>query len=187
VTATLDMGGKPEFAVADGKGRVYVNNEDTAEIWAIDARTRTVAARWSVKPLHEPSGLAMDVAHGRLFSVAGNKLMAVLDVATGKVLKTLPIGAGCDGVAFDPGTGCAYAANGEGTVTVVKEGADGQYQVIATVPSHRRARTLAVDEKTHKLYLPAADDAPLPVDAKPGQRPGLLPGSFQVLVMGPAN
>ena len=187
VAATLPMGGKPEFAVVDGKGRVYVNNEDTAEINVIDARTRTVTARWSIKPLEEPSGLAMDTRNNLLFSVGGNHLMAVVDAATGKVLKTLPIGAGTDGVAFDPATACAYASNGEGTLTVVHEDGGGRFSVTATVPTHRGARTIAVDPDTHRLYLPAADFAPLPADAKPGQRPAMVPGTFQLVVVGEAR
>ena len=183
VTATLPMGGKPEFAAHDGKGRVFVNNEDTAEINVIDARTRTVTARWSIKPLEEPSGLAMDTRHNLLFSVGGNHLMAVVDAGTGKVLKTLPIGAGTDGVAFDPATACAYASNGEGTLTVVHEDGGGQFTVTATVPTRRGARTIAVDEKTHRLYLPTAEFAPLPADAKPGQRPAMVPGTFQMVVV----
>jgi DNA-binding beta-propeller fold protein YncE len=184
VTGTMDLSGKPEFAVCDGKGRVFVNNEDTSEIFAIDARTRTVAARWSIKPVEEPSGLAMDAEHGLLFTVGRNKLMAVVDAATGKVVTTLPIGARADGVAYDPGTGCAYVSNGEGTVTVARRGQDGRFAVTATVTTRKGAGTLAVDEKTHRLYLPSADYAPLPADAKPGQRPAMVPDSFQLLVLG---
>lgn len=184
VAGTIPMGGKPEFAVCDGKGRVYVNNEDTAEINVIDARTLAVVARWSIKPLEEPSGLALDAEQGLLFSVAGNHLMAVVDTATGRLLKTLPIGAGTDGVAFDPGTGCAYASNGEGTLTVVHEDGGGQFSVTATVPTRKGARTIAVDNRTHRLYLPTADFAPLPPDAKPNQRPAQLRGTFQLVVVG---
>ena len=184
VAGTLPMGGKPEFAVHDGKGRVFVNNEDTAEINVIDARTLAVTARWSIKPLEEPSGLAMDTANNLLFSVGGNHLMAVVDAATGKVLKALPIGTGTDGVAFDPASASAYASNGEGTVTVVHEDGGGRFSVTATVPTRRGARTIAVDEKTHRLYLPTAAFAPLPADAKPGQRPTMVPGTFQLAVVG---
>jgi DNA-binding beta-propeller fold protein YncE len=184
VTGTMDLFGKPEFAACDGKGRVYVNNEDTSEIIAIDARTRTVAARWSIKPVEEPSGLAMDVKHNLLFAVGRNKLMAVLDATSGKVVTTLPIGSRADGVAFDPGTDCAYASNGEGTLTVAHRGQDGKFTVTATVPTRRGAGTLAVDEKTHRIYLPSADYAPLPADAKPGQRPAMVPGSFQLMAVG---
>ena len=187
VVATIAMGGKPEFAVCDGQGRVFVNNEDTSEINVIDAGKLKLVAKWPIKALEEPSGLAMDVAQHLLFSVGGNKLMAVVDASTGKVLKTLPIGAGTDGVAFDPGTHCAYASNGEGTVTVVHEDSKGKFSVTATVPTHRGARTIAVDTRTHRLYLPTAEYEPLAAEAKAGQRPALVPGSFHLVVLGPGK
>ena len=112
VVGSIPMGGKPEFAACDSSGRVYVNNEDTSEILAIEARTLKVKARWSIKPVEEPSGLAMDVRQNRLFSVGRNRLAVVVDAGSGKVLAVLPIGSGTDGIAFDPGTGCAYASNG---------------------------------------------------------------------------
>ncbi len=188
VTGTIPMGGKPEFAACDGKGQVFVNVEDTHELLVIDARARTVTARWSLKPPEEPTGLAIDVAHHLLFAVGGNKLMAVVDATTGKVLQTLPIGGGCDGAAFDPGTGSVYAANGEGTLTVVRSDGPNHFAVAATVPTLKSARTLAVDEQTHLLYLPAAEFGPAPA-AKPGQpvqrsRPPMLPGTFQLVVVG---
>jgi DNA-binding beta-propeller fold protein YncE len=184
VTGTIPMGGKPEFSVCDGKGRVFVNVEDTHELLAINSRTRTVDARWSLKPVEEPSGLAMDVAHQRLFSVGGNKLMAVVDASNGKLVATLPIGAGCDAAAFDAGTGCAYASNGEGTLTVIKQDGKDHFAVTATLPTRQGARTMAVDLKTHLIYLPTAEFGPAP-EAKPGQhaRPTMLPDSFQVLVV----
>jgi DNA-binding beta-propeller fold protein YncE len=188
VTGTIPMGGKPEFSACDGKGQVFVNVEDTHELLALDARTRTVKARWSLKPLEEPTGLALDGAHQRLFAVGGNHLMAVVDATNGKVLTTLPIGAGCDGAAFDPGTGLAYASNGEGTVTVVRGDGKDHYAVVATIPTRKSARTLVVNPKTHRLYLPAAEFGPTPA-AAPGQhsRPPMLPGSFQILVVGGAR
>lgn len=185
VKGTIPMGGKPEFSVCDGKGKVYVNIEDTSELLALDAKSLKVTARWSIKPLEEPTGLAFDAAHQRLFSVGGNKLMAVVDANTGKLLTTLPIGERCDGAAFDPGTGTAFAANGEGTLTVVRADRAGHYTVAETVPTRKGARTLAVDEKTHLVYLPTADFGPA-AEAKPGQRsrPPMIPGSFQILVLG---
>lgn len=185
VKGTIPMGGKPEFPVCDGQGKVYVNIEDTAELLALDAKGLKVEARWSIKPLEEPSGLAFDVAHQRLFSVGGNKLMAVVDAKTGKILTTLPIGDHCDGAAFDPGTGNAFAANGEGTLTVVRADRKGHYAVVETVPTKQGARTLVVDEKTHLVYLPTAEFGPAP-EAKPGQhsRPPMIANSFQILVFG---
>ena len=187
VTGTIPMGGKPEFSVSDGKGRVFVNVEDTHELLAIDARTRTVTARWSLKPLEEPTGLAIDVAHQRLFAVGGNKLMAVVDATSGKIVKTLPIGEGCDAAAFDAGTGCIYASNGEGTLTVIHQDGHDHFTV-ATVATHKGAKTMAVDEKTHRVYLPAVEYGPAP-ETKPGQRvrPPVIAGSFQILVVGEAR
>jgi len=188
VTGTIPMGGKPEFAVCDGKGRVFVNVEDTHELLAINARSRTVDARWPLKPLEEPSGLAIDIAHQRLFSVGRNKLMAVVDATNGKLVKTLPIGEGCDGAAFDPGTGRTYASNGEGTLTVITQDGKDHFTVTGTLPTRKGARTMAVDTRTHLLYLPTAEYGPAP-EAKPGQRsrPPMIPESFQVLVVGEAR
>ena len=194
VTATIPMGGKPEFAACDGKGRVFVNVEDTHELLAIDAHARTVTSRWSLKPLEEPTGLALDAAHQVLFAVGGNKLMAVVDAENGRVLQTLPIGEGCDGAAFDPATGFVYASNGEGTLTVVRSDGPKHYAVAATLPTHKGARTLVVDEQTHLIYLPTADFGPAP-EAKAGQpvqpvqrsRPPMLPGTFQLVVVGEAH
>ncbi|MDR3684303.1 MAG: hypothetical protein P4L11_11300 [Geothrix sp.] len=186
VVGTLPMGGKPEFAACDGAGRVYVNNEDTSEILAIDARTLRVEARWSIQPVEEPSGLAMDVKRNRLFSVGGNKLAAVVDAASGKVIATLPIGAGTDGIAFDPGTGCAYASNGEGTITVIRPTGATTYEVAATIRTRPGARTIVANPRTHRLYLPTAEFLPVPKDAKPGTRPVMIPDSFQILEVGEA-
>lgn len=185
VTGTIPMGGKPEFSACDGQGRVFVNVEDTHQLLAINARTRTVTATWSLAPLEDPTGLAMDVAHNRLFAVGGNKLMAVVDAANGTILKTLPIGEGCDAVAFDSGTGWAYASNGEGTLTVV--GSDGKvpFATLGTIPTRKGARTMALDAKTHRIYLPTAEWGPAP-EPKPGERsrPAMVKDSFQLLVVG---
>jgi DNA-binding beta-propeller fold protein YncE len=184
VVGTIPMGGKPEFSACDGKGRVYVNNEDTASILAINARTLQVEATWPIKPLEGPSGLAMDVKQNRLFSVGGNKLAAVVDATTGKVLATLKIGSGADGIDFDPGSGCAYASNGEGTISVIRQTGPSTYEISATIPTRRGARTIVANPKTHRLYLPTADFEPVPKDAKPGTRPAMVPGSFQVIEVG---
>jgi len=183
VKGTIPMGGKPEFADCDGKGMVYVNNEDTSAILAIDARTLKVVATWSIKPVEGPSGLAMDVKGNRLFSVGGNKLAAVVDAATGRLVATVPIGAGTDGIAFDPGTGCAYASNGEGTLTVIRPDGPAAYKT-TTVRTRPGARTIVANPRTGKLYLPTAEFRPLPVDAKPGTRPTMIPETFQILEVG---
>jgi DNA-binding beta-propeller fold protein YncE len=184
VAGTIPMGGKPEFAQVDGKGKIYVNNEDTSEILEVDAKALTVARKWSLAPCEEPSGLAIDMKHARLFSVCGNKLMAISDIKTGKLLTTLPIGEGADGVAFDPGTGLAFSSNGEGTMTVVKE-VKGKYEVVQTVTTKRGARTVAVDTVTHRVYTPTAAFGPAPVatDQNKRPRPPMLADTFHVLVL----
>jgi YVTN family beta-propeller protein len=183
VVATLPAGGKPEFAVTDGAGRIYFNVEDKSEIVALDAKALTVAARWPIAPGEEPSGLAIDVKHRRLFSVCGNKLMVVVDADHGTVLASLPIGDRTDGCAFDPGTGLAFASNGEGSVTVVREDSPGHFSVAETAASAPGARTIALDPETHALYLPTASfgPAPAPTPEHPRPRPTILPDSFVIL------
>ena len=184
-TGTIPLGGKPELAVTDGKGLIYVNVQNTAELVTLDARALKVTARWSLAPVAQPTGLAFDPVRRRLFSAGGNQLMAVVDAATGTRLQTLPIGAKCDGAAFDPATGRVYAANGEGTLTVIAADRPGPCQVIATVATFPSARTLALDEATHQVFLPAAEFGPAP-QALPGQstRPPMRPDSFRILVVG---
>ena len=186
VTGTIPVGGKPEFAVTDGKGRIYVNIEDKSQIVAINARTLKVEATWSIEPVQEPTGLAMDVTRNHLFSVGGNKLMAVVDAGTGKLVTTLPIGDGCDAAAFDAGTGRMFASNGEGSLTVIQADAKGSYHVTATVPTRKGARTMALDTRSHKVYLPTAEFGPVPAVTKevPHPRPTMVPDSFQILVVG---
>lgn len=177
--ATIPLPGKPEFSVADGKGRVYVNIEDTSEIVEIDAVKGTLTKKYSLSPCEEPSGLAIDTKSRRLFSVCSNRLMAISDPDAAKVVTTLPIGAGSDGAAFDPGTGYAFSSNGDGTLTVVQQ-AGGKYDVAENIATERGARTITVDEKTHKVYLPTAKTAPSPS----GGRATFLPNTFKVLIVG---
>ena len=176
---TIALGGKPEFSVADGKGTVFVNIEDTNEVVAIDAAKLTVAKRYSLSPCDGPSGLAIDVKNRRLFSVCSNRLMAVSDPDTGKVLATPAIGAGSDGVVFDPGSGYAFSSNGDGTLTVVQQNGD-KWDVLENIATERGARTIALDERTHKIYLPTAKTAP----AQGAGRATFLPDTFKVLVVG---
>lgn len=183
VAASIPVGGKPEFAQIDGKGHIYANIEDKNEIIQVDAKNALVARRYSIAPCDSPSGLAID-PRGRLYSVCENKLMVISDPAAGKVLGTVPIGLGDDGVAFDDGY--AFAANGaDGTITMVGETSPGKFEAVATIPSQRSARTIAADPKAHKLYLPAAEFGP-PTEAKDGKkgRPSVLPDSFMILVVG---
>ncbi|HXP88263.1 MAG TPA: YncE family protein [Bryobacteraceae bacterium] len=183
IAASIPLGGKPEFAQVDGKGNIYANVEDKNEIIVVNAKDKLVARRYSIAPCDSPSGLAID-PKGRLYSVCENKLMIVSDPAAGKVLAQVAIGAGDDGVAFDDGY--AFAANGgDGTITMVGETAPGKFEAVATITSQRSARTIASDQRTHKLYLPAAEFGP-PTAGKDGKkaRPQALPDSFTVLVVG---
>ncbi len=185
VVATLPLGGKPEFAVADGRGTVYVNSEDTSELLALDVKTPKVRSRFPLKPCLEPTGLALDAAHYRLFSVCGNQTMAVVDAASGTIIATPPIGARPDAAAFDA-AGRALSSNGGGTLTVVARGADGRWSSVQTVATRRGARTMALDPKTGRLFLVTADfgPAPAPTPAQPRPRPRMIPGTFVLLVYG---
>lgn len=184
VAGTIPVGGKLEFAAADGKGRVYVNVEDKSEMAAIDAAKLSVTARWPMAPCEEPSGLAMDTAARRLFAGCGNKMIAVIDADSGKVIATPPIGEGVDANGFDPGTGYAFASCGEGVLTVVHEDSPDKFSVVENVQTQRGARTMALDPKTHEVYLATAEFGPRPEPTQdnPRPRPPMLPDTFTVLV-----
>jgi DNA-binding beta-propeller fold protein YncE len=187
VVGTLPVGGKPEFAASDAAGVVYVNVEDTAEVVAFDARTLAVKGRWPLAPCEDPTGLALDPKSKRLFAGCRNKILAILSAADGKMVGTVPIGEGCDAVAFDPDTDLVFASNGDGTLNVVKEMAPGAYAAVETVTTKKGARTMALDAKTHRIFLPAAQYGPPPspsADA-PRPRPPMLPGSFELVVVSP--
>jgi hypothetical protein len=186
VAGTVALGGKPEFAVATGDGRIYVNIESTAELVRLDARALTVTARWPLAPCADPTGLSLDATHARLFVGCSNRLMMVVDAASGRLVATLPIGGGVDGTAFDPGTGLAFSSNGEGTLTVIREASPDSFAVVENVSTQRGARTLALDPRTHTLFLAAAEfgPAPTPTPEQPRPRPTIVPGSFVILVVG---
>ncbi len=187
VAGRIALPGRPEFAVADGTGRIFVNLEDRSAIAELDARALKLEATWPLAPCEEPTGLALDREHHRLFAGCGNRLMAVVDSASGKVVTTLPIGAGVDGTAFDPGRGLAFSSNGSGTLTIVREEGPDRFTVVADLPTQRGARTIALDPATHRLYLPTAEfgPAPAPTPGSPRPRPPIVPGSFVVLVVEP--
>jgi len=175
VVATTALSGNPEFAVHDGKGKVYDNIESSNSIVEIDAAKGTVTKEFSIAPCMGPSGLAIDTKNRKLFSVCSNRLMVISDPDTGKVVTTLPIGAGPDAASFDPGTGLAFSSNGgDGTLTIVQSNG-GKYEVVENVPTQARSRTMTLDEKTHNLYFAAVDPAP-------GGGRGAAPDSFKVLV-----
>ena len=180
VVGTLPLGGKPEFAVSDGKGSIFVNIEDKSELVEFDPQKVAVLHRWPLAPCQEPSGLAIDRKNRRLFAGCDNKMMAVVDANSGKVIATPAIGEGVDANGFDPGTNFAFASNGDGTLTVVHEDSPDKFTVVDNVSTKRSARTMGLDLKTHNIYLPAADfNAPAP-----GERRGKIkPGSFVLLLV----
>ncbi|MFZ0959524.1 MAG: YncE family protein [Terriglobia bacterium] len=181
VAGTVDLGGRPEFPAADGKGHIYVNIEDKSEIVEFDAQNLKVLNRWPLAPCESPSGLAMDTQNRRLFAGCHNQMMAVVDADSGKVVATPPIGQGVDANRFDPETKYAFASNGDGTLTVVHEDSPNKFSVVENVPTKRSARTMALDEKTHNIFLSAADFEP----PAPGERRGKMkPDSFVILVVG---
>jgi DNA-binding beta-propeller fold protein YncE len=190
VVATIPLPGKPEFAVFDPTtGRIYNNIEDRSEVVAIDAKTHTIVATWPIAPGEEASGLAIDERHHRLFAGCHNELMVMMDDRSGKVLASVPIGKGVDACAFDPATGLAFASCGEGSVTIAHEDTPDTLKVVQTLPTIHSARTMALDPVTHRIYLSAADMEPAPAAVEGGrrQRPRAVPGSFRVLVYGPAK
>ena len=192
VIGTVVLPGRPEYAVADGKGMIYNNIEDKSEVAAIDAKTLKVENVWPIAPGDGPSGIAMDIKARRVFSVCGNQKMTVLDADTGKLVATLAVGNGPDASAFDPALGIAFSPNGEdGTLNVVRESGPNQFHVLATVLTQAGARTMALDPKTHHVYLmtatmqpaPPADPA-APTGGTPPRR-GVVPGSYVVLDFAP--
>lgn len=184
VATTIALGCKPEFAAVDqAAGRLYVNLEDRNEVAVVDLKTHAVTARWPIAPGEEATGMDIDLAHHRLFLGCGNAMLLVLDSTDGHVVASLPAGHGIDGTAFDPGTGLVFTSNGrDGNVTIVREDTPDKFTVVQTLRTAPRARTIAVDPVSHKIYLPTAafEDQ----SAGSSGRPKMLPGTFKVLVFG---
>jgi DNA-binding beta-propeller fold protein YncE len=189
----VELDGRPEFAAADGKGKVFINIEDKSEIAEIDSDKKAVIATWKIDGGEEPSGLAIDAEHHHLFAGCHNKVMAILDTETGKTIATVPIGSGVDACAFDPGAGLAFASCGDGTVTAIKETSPGKFEG-ATIQTRPGARTMTVDTSTHILYLPAAEMEPATQPANGangggggggGRRGRMKPDSFMLIVVSP--
>ena len=180
VIATIPVGGKPETAVSDNAGKIFVNIEDKNEIVAIDIKAAKVLNHWSIAPGESPTGLEIDRKTKRLFAGCEKQLI-VVDATNGKVVTTLPIGDGCDGVGFDSKTNLIFTSNGTGTATIIKESTADNFKVIDNVVTKKGARTICVDESTHKAYLPTADfEAQAPGEKG---RPKMIAGTFQVLVL----
>jgi DNA-binding beta-propeller fold protein YncE len=187
IVGTIELGGGPEFAVADGKGTVYVNLEDKSELVAIDSDLLKIKARWPLTPLGAPTALAMDVQHHRLFSAGRNpQMMAVLDADSGKVLQSFPITAGADATAYDSESGLIFVSTREGMVHVFHEDSPNKFSEVETIKTEFGAKTMGLDTKTHKLFLDTADfgPAPAPTADRPRQQGAAIPGTFHVLVYG---
>lgn len=176
VAGTIELGGGPEFAAADGAGRVFVNLEDKSEALQLDSRNLKVEKRWPLAPCKAPSSMAMDRRNRRLFIGCRNKMMVVINPDSGKVVTTLPIGDHVDATAFDPATGLIFNSNGDGTISVVHEDSPDQYSAVETVKTQSGAKTMALDPKTHNLFLSVAE--------RPVPRGPVKPGSFTILVVG---
>lgn len=205
VAGMLSLDGRPEAGAADGHGMVFINIEDKSEVVAFDSKTLTIVRRWSLAPCMNPSGMAIDAAHERIFSGCRNGVMAVSDTQTGKVVATVPIGQGVDSNRFDPATGLAFSSNGgSGTLTVVREVTPDQYDVLENAPTARSARTMELDPATHRVYVVAAEfkfpagqppgqrpagPPPAPAAGPPQQRrfvrPSVVPGTFRLLILSP--
>jgi DNA-binding beta-propeller fold protein YncE len=183
IVQTFKLSGSPEAAVSDGKGTIYVNLEDASSIVSFDAKSYTIKSTWPLSPGQEPTGLAIDLANNRLFSVCHNQMMVILDAATGKIVSNVEIGKRVDGVAFDPSRGVAVSSNGEGTMTVVKLVKGDEYKVLETVKTEVGARTITLDKKTHHFYLSTAKFLPTPEPTKENPKPkrNIEPDSFMVL------
>jgi YVTN family beta-propeller protein len=187
VAGTIDMGGGPEFAVADGKGTVYVNIEDKNELVAIDTSTLKIKSRWPLAPAGTPTGLAIDLAHRRLFSAGRNpQMLVVLNADTGKVIQSFPISGGVDAVAYDPGTSLIFASTRDGMIHVFHEDSPDKYSEVETVKTEYGAKTMGLDTVTHNLFVDTVDFGPAPAPTAEHPRPQRtpVPGTFHVLVYG---
>jgi YVTN family beta-propeller protein len=183
VVGTIPLGGKPETGVTDGKGHVYVNIEDHNEIVRIDTAKLTVAEHYPMAGCDEPSALAIDTVHRRLFAGCGSKIMAVVDPDAGKLVTTVDIGGGVDAGAFNPKTQQIFMSCGEGVLTVIHEDSPNKYSVVQSVPTAKRARTMALNAASNTVYTVTAQFDPTPPPA--GQRPKMIPDTFELLVIRP--
>ena len=177
----IPLGGKPEYGVSAGDGKVYANLTDTSEVVEIDAAKAAVLRRWSTAPCKQPVSMAIDSAHHRLFSGCRSGVMAVSDYQAGKLITTIPIGTGVDGAGFDPAAGDAFASNADGTLTVIHQDSPDSYRVVQTVTTPQGSRNMGLDPTNHRLYLAAAKFGELPAGGR-GRRP-VLPGTFSLLVI----
>ncbi len=184
LVTNIPLGGKPEYGASAGDGKVYANLTDTNEVVEIDAKAATVARRWSTAPCKQPVAMAIDTAHHRLFSGCRSGVMAVSDYQGGKVVATAPIGAGVDGVGFDAASGNAFAANADGTLTVIHQDTPDQYHVIENVQTAPAARNMGLDPTNHRVFIVSGKFGPAPAGATGNRgRGAVLPGSFTLMVI----
>ncbi len=181
VISTIQLEGNPETAVSDGQGKVFINIENKSEMAVVDIKSMKLLSYWPIAPGESAAGLAIDTKTHRLFAGCENQLLIVMNCENGKIISSLPIGKGSDGVVFDEKKGLIYSSNGEGTVTVIKEMPGDNYKVLQSIKTTPSARTIAVNQNTHELFLPAANVETEPAVA--GQRPRrkIVPGSFKIL------
>lgn len=186
VVGSMKFNGRPEFAVTDGQGHYWVDLEDSSKIVTFDSRTLNIGSTWPLAPGEEPTGMALDTKHNRLFVGCANKIMVIMDAGNGHVITTVPIGSRVDGLGFDPESGLVFSSNGEGTLTVVRQESADKYTVLENVATKAGARTMALDPKSHRIYTMTADfgPAPAPTPDHPHPRPTILPGSFVLLTIG---
>src|ERR1700746_385013 len=187
VVGKIELGGGPEFAVADGKGTVYINLEDKSEVVAVDSSSLKIKSRWKVAPAGAPTALAMDLEHHRLFSAGREpQKLVVMDSDTGKGLQSFAISGGADAAAYDPATGLIFVSTREGLVHVFHEDAPDKFSEVEKIKTEVGAKTMGLDTKTHRLFLDTADFSPTPAPTaqNPHPRGTAVPGTFHVLVYG---
>jgi hypothetical protein len=187
VVGTIELGGGPEFAVADGKGTIYINLENKNELLAVDSHTLKIKSRWPVAPAGGPTALALDRQHRRLFSAGRNpQMLVMMDADSGKVIQSLPITAGVDADVFEPGTGLLFVSTREGMIHIFHEDSPDKLSVVGAVKTEFGAKTMGLDTKTHHLFVDTADfgPPPAPTAARPHPFPAAIPGTFRLLVYG---
>ena len=186
VVATIPIGGRPEYAVPDGHGMIYDNVEDKNEVVAIDSMTNTVKSHWPIAPAEEATAIDLDAQHHRLFIGGRNKVLAIMNVDSGKIVQTFPIGAGVDTNIYEPSTGMLFVAAREGTLHVYHEGSPDNFSMVETVKTEFGARNMALDPKTHQLFIDTADFTPAaePTTEQSHPQPTPVSGTFRLLVYG---
>jgi DNA-binding beta-propeller fold protein YncE len=183
--STILLGGKPEFARSNCRGKIYVNIESTNEVVEIDTQNFTVTRRFYIVPGEEPVGLALDVDHHIVFSGCRNKYMTILDTDANRVVGTVQIGEGVDGNEFDPVTGYVFSSNRDGTLNIIQQTFPGTYEIAQTLETQKGSRTMVLDPVSHNIYLPAAKFADTPLN--PGERPKPIPDTFEIIVVSTAT